>query len=366
MAGTFFISHLIPLPLNPKLTHNFSMKKIFTLAAACAIVLSAGAQDLPLKDYIGYELPSAAEANPSTYNYPNVSYKGLGLISLALKDASISFNTSSKAKITLSLMMDGDPIELASLGIADLDSQLQIIQIGALADDDLPTFEPSASLFMIFDPNWQSNPNSYFQMDGYTYRLEIPAGILKFGDKNLSAATIDYTWSNKAPENLLKYTLKPDPSQVVENLKTISITFPEAGFVDYKKDGGGQLKDPNGNVIPYTGGERPTGSYTKTLTYNYTGVDSWENGAYTFSIAKGILCVDQFEDDVKTGNFDGLTVVYNVQSNSSVTVLGLEAADTYTVYTLAGVKVVEGAKADALLDLAPGFYIINGSKVLVK
>ena len=46
--------------------------------------------------------------------------------------------------------------------------------------------------------------------------------------------------------------------------------------------------------------------------------------------------------------------------------LGLDAADSYTVISLDGKVLVRGGNADALLNLNEGLYIINGKKVLLR
>lgn len=56
--------------------------------------------------------------------------------------------------------------------------------------------------------------------------------------------------------------------------------------------------------------------------------------------------------------------VFDSNEDSGVEAIGVEGK--FTVYTIAGVRVLEGADAVAVKALPAGLYIVNGKKVVVK
>ncbi|MDE5552566.1 MAG: hypothetical protein K2I91_05125, partial [Muribaculaceae bacterium] len=98
----------------------------------------------------------------------------------------------------------------------------------------------------------------------------------------------------------------------------------------------------------------------------------WENGVYTFKVLKDRLYVgrSQFGDfDDDPGNFptEDIEVGYLIKDgNTAVTMIGSGAAESYTIHTLDGVKVLDNGTADDLLDIPAGIYIINGKQTVLR
>ncbi|MDE6010635.1 MAG: hypothetical protein K2F87_04205 [Muribaculaceae bacterium] len=86
-----------------------------------------------------------------------------------------------------------------------------------------------------------------------------------------------------------------------------------------------------------------------------------ENGAYILTIPQDYFTIgEQFE--VKSS----LAVKYEFTIGNGTGVDAIDAEDTVTVYNAAGILLLDKATREALLTLAPGLYIINGHKVILR
>lgn len=89
----------------------------------------------------------------------------------------------------------------------------------------------------------------------------------------------------------------------------------------------------------------------------------YQNTTYTLIIPEGYFVIGE-ETSVKTS----LEVEYEFTITNGVdAVEGIESDDnTFTVYDVAGVKLLDGADADAVRALPAGLYIINGKKHIIR
>ena len=83
-----------------------------------------------------------------------------------------------------------------------------------------------------------------------------------------------------------------------------------------------------------------------------------DTGIYELMTPKGLCWSNNAMADAYA-----LTIYYNMVSG--VEVLGT-SEDAYNVYRLDGVQVLRNAEASALGTLAPGIYVVNGKKIVIK
>ncbi|MCM1475280.1 MAG: hypothetical protein NC036_03440 [Muribaculaceae bacterium] len=120
-------------------------------------------------------------------------------------------------------------------------------------------------------------------------------------------------------------------------------------------------------VNTYSSKKVDNNSKTYTLKTPYqNGITALYPGNYRLELSSGLV---YWTDDV-----DGKSTRVNLPKTSINLVVkgeetgvdGVEAEALYTVYTLTGIRVFQNVEAETLKTLAPGLYIINGKKVLVK
>ena len=334
----------------PGLTANYTLKQPYRPA---------------LQDHVSYYLPSAEQANQTNTSF-NGKY-GMQIIGIGLDSDKFAIDRSGSAD-WISMSFNGYPLVSADPTKED---QVNIMSVSAMADDELPTYEAQTQLFIFFDPDGFFTEPGAFEKDG-VYEVTIPAGVLTYEGQPCKGAKMTYTYTNKKAEVDFEYTLDPNPTTAVadaKELQRITLKFPKAtsiNYVDGEKPA--SLTDPDGKpILALT----PTFDWESEINFRFGNKDTdWsKKGAYTFTVKENRVAVDipmQLFDG-ENGNFPGFTVVYNVgDNNTAVKVLGLDAADSYTVISLDGKVLVRGGNADALLNLNEGLYIINGKKVLLR
>ena len=126
----------------------------------------------------------------------------------------------------------------------------------------------------------------------------------------------------------------------------------------------------------FTGGNWPGVSCTKTdMKKNGLDVWMWKYDGYLTSTPTKIIFNNNGNGENQTGNFDfvnGAVYDRNGKTNESVSTginqtVAAQKAGAVKIYTLSGVKVAEVSNAqDAEYLLAPGAYICNGKKFVIK
>lgn len=209
------------------------------------------------------------------------------------------------------------------------------------------------------------------------YTLEIPDGVFGLADGTvLRGITLTYAYDDSEDVYGTGYTLTPEPGRYESasdlfdyDSKGITITFPEAKFVDsYNKVA--TLTLPDGKVI-YN--NQPKGGYYKnylTLTFGLRNVDWDHEGEYVLEVLPEAIGLDQgdmvyWEYNDITPNFPGLKAVYVIDGSVGICAVGMDKAESYTVCTLDGKVILSGAKYSALTTLNSGIYVINGKKVQI-
>lgn len=327
-----------------------------------------------LRDHIAYNIPTQTEVNRSNSKFEGEydGYKyGMKMLKLATDNSTIQ----PDREVTTPIRLLFNDVELCTVSPADEES-VNIHNVNLLAEndgDDLLEFESFQAIAIVWDKA-NTLPAGTFTKEG-KYTVEIPDGafMMTVGEQNvpLAGVTLNFNYTDVDEAVNFDYVLTPNPDEVIADpslLKSISIRFADCKTINYAGRGGGHLVGPDGKEI-YAA--YPQTNFDDEITYKFGNKNTeWTNGLYTFSVdpkcvAVNIINFDEYEDEA---NFPGLTVVYNCADNesTSVTLVGVEAAESYTVYTVDGKAVLVNAGAESLLGLPAGIYVINGKKAMVR
>lgn len=205
------------------------------------------------------------------------------------------------------------------------------------------------------------NMTFWVQITGKIYMdpeiLNIPMEIPSVG--------IEYTTKEEVPAATID-KISPENNSVVESLSYIKFTFSYyAGASEdetllpklYKEGDSDNLiaveyttmtEDGNGHIDMMDGALKVTEPITT-------------NGTYILEIPTGYF-IDGYGN-----NIEGVTLKYTVQNDGTgIEDVVTENANSWVVYNVLGVKVMETTDATELNTLAKGLYIINGVKTIVK
>lgn len=191
-----------------------------------------------------------------------------------------------------------------------------------------------------------------------TYQVTVPAGFIQFSD-GTEAPAVNLTYTIEAQGERPNITVNPEEGNVTSIPQGISIIFN-----DYDAAGGGMgkatLKINDGEPINLPDAE--FGAEWNEMVQG-TGTDSeyTADGTYVFSFPRGYFLLGDNGDESPA-----FTLTYTIGGGQD-SVEGVEMnAEAYTVYTLAGVRVLDRADREAFKALAPGLYIVNGVKMILK
>lgn len=324
-----------------------------------------------LADHSKLSVPSALECNRTTAS--SMLGKGMMIVSLGLASKDIEVNEACTE--TVDMYYNGTLLKSIPTYINEADNTgVTIMSVGALAEGDeneLLDFPAVNELYMIFT----NNPEDEAYRQNGEYRVVIPKGALLKEGMPMKAHELVYTYTD---EENIDFTFELTPAEgnfkdvdFEDMFKTtgIKITFPNASYVSYDKKA--SLTDPEGNVI-YA--QYPVTDWKNTITYKFGNAKTvWadlKTGAYVLTIPAHSLYVDDqsAEANGDAGNWPEKdeTFTFYVDSIVGVVLVGIEAADSYDVYTLDGKVVKLNAAPAEVLDLEPGLYLVNGKKVFVR
>nr|MDE6853846.1 hypothetical protein [Muribaculaceae bacterium] len=175
-------------------------------------------------------------------------------------------------------------------------------------------------------------------------RVEIPA--------------FQHTW-DLLPAREFTAVVSPSAEGVVSDLSVITITFPDATSAVIEQAnqaslvGAGYMYYQTARIEAVEGSEHPAFN----LIFDPAPVEA---GKYTLRIHNGAFVFD--------GAYESAAIeyVFEFDKNSAITLPGVDTTDGITVVTLDGRVIMRNAPAAEAATLAPGLYIINGVKVLIK
>lgn len=345
------------------------MKKLLLLSSAILLSGAAFNASAELPEIYSLSVPATQDV------YLNDTFQGafgMGNIQWTIHVSNVNVDRTSTEKVS----MYYNDVLLKTLDPAK-DTEINMTSAMGGADDGNGSenlFDPTINVSVMFNfgeqagENEANKPDPDYLKDGQ-YRIEVPAGIFIQQAEDdgapvaLPAASVTYTYHNSV---LVATDVVVDPASGsnVTDLKNIYVYFPSAKNpfgLDYNSNGGATLMGPKDTKMK--GGTYPTVIRGDKLGFQYKYTNSanvWEDGTYTFTVKAGELIVDQAPYE------QPITAVYTIGQQVSVkTIYGLDEADQYTVVALNGVVVACGDK-NVLSALEPGYYIINGKKVLVK
>lgn len=214
------------------------------------------------------------------------------------------------------------------------------------------------------------NASSLAQIPG-AYTLHVPAGaILNNGNPN-KPFSITYNYSTASYSGDDAYEFNPAAESKVANLKTIKITFPESTSVMYAGSGKVTLEGPDGLSATATYPTCVEGSFgdanNQSLVWNFSKVANWPDGTYTLTIPAGTLRINApVSVEEPEANVPAIKVTWDVDHTVGVTLIGIEAADSYNVFSIDGAAIRLNGTVEDILNLEKGVYLINGQKVYIR
>lgn len=328
-----------------------------------------GGEEMPaLIDHIKLSTPSAFECDRTTAS--SMLGKGMMMVSLGVDSKDIAVNEACES--TVDMYFNGTLLKSIPTYVTEDNTGMVLMSVGAMEDgDELLDFPAVNEIYMIFT---NIPEDATFSQTG-EYRVVIPDGAILLGDKEMKGLELVYNYKDE--ENIdFTYVLDPDPENALTGepkalFSEIKLTFPNASYLSY--DSKASLTGPDGTVI-YA--QYPGTNFKNTITYKFgnakTDWTQYGAGIYTFVIPANSLYVDDAaaESMGNPGNWpsEKLTFLYNVENvgPTGIALVGVDAADSYNVYTMDGKVVKLNAAPAEMFDLEPGLYIINGKKAYIR
>ncbi len=283
--------------------------------------------------------------------------------------------------------------------LADEDTQGYVAANLYKVTNDGDEFIETVSPIDNIESNWL-NPTIYDYnlttplTEAGTYKLVIPEGQYFDDDYDQSwfeygkiNPELTYTWVIKGVDtpsadgvvyDLVPVTVNPADGAKVEEISTIVVTFGETTFpvqdpVTYDMSRPAYLYK-----VTETGDELVESVYPDDnalsdwlfptiYDFNFTKVT--EAGTYKFVITKGSFGDGDYANGDQTEGHTNAELVYTYTidgGSSALDTIGVGENETYTVYGLDGVLLLNGADKAALSNLNKGLYIVNGKKVVIR
>lgn len=184
----------------------------------------------------------------------------------------------------------------------------------------------------------------------------------------LLAAPYTYQYTVIADPTITE--IYPKPGVTLQKLETVELRYPNAQYVVNNEEVAQALTLLGENGLPVEGvtvsvqggGIAPFAADDEYVGAKVVlGIEPpvMEKGNYTLVVPQGYFVCD--------GDYESLEeqITYSVDGSLGIAGTVVEAADI-TVYTSTGVCVLKNAAPAALDALAPGIYIVNGKKLVVR
>lgn len=211
-------------------------------------------------------------------------------------------------------------------------------------------------------------------------RITIPAGMFKFaGVAYQEPIYLEYYVNPPLPEA----TVTPESGSELDVLDVIKLTWGDSplalsDFYEYNPD----IEWTDAPFTLQFGNEAPvvindlvsiedeivengTGQeYVKSsaLVINFGEEPYTVAGDYAIMVPAGYVIVTDYDYAPN----EGVLILYKVTGENFVDYLAPESDGYWRVYNLNGVNVLNTADGELLKTLAPGIYVVNGRKVIVK
>ena len=171
------------------------------------------------------------------------------------------------------------------------------------------------------------------------------------------------------------FILNPTDGSNVNNLQTIVLEFPDTKNVMFYENNRmpvATLVNISNNVsyVCETPDRNPRAE-SEGIVYNLNFVEEGteevapiaEDGVYVLTV-QALAYVD--DEQAVISDLPVITATYYIASSGVKAAQLLPEEETYTVYTLSGLRVITNGNASSLNGLGNGVYIINGKKVIIR
>lgn len=189
--------------------------------------------------------------------------------------------------------------------------------------------------------------------DGDVLNVVIPAGTYSLSGTDSPA--IDRSWTLVAAKTYT-WSATPDNGTKVNKIDTVVVSFEGATSVEVNESSP-YIDVKSGYTL--AGKMIATGDGGSLVLTAETPITV--AGTYTMQVSPYQLTIDEVQT---LSNW--LELTYTVDPSLGVSNISIEEVKTVTVVTLDGRVVLENAEPVQLKTLAPGIYIVNGQKILVK
>lgn len=222
----------------------------------------------------------------------------------------------------------------------------------------------------IMSPEWKLTvPAAYMEELG----ADLVFSVVATDDKDIrvegNAGKEENTFLSFTYEVANSYkavSVEPGDGAVIGSIESFYVSS-DLGLGYNWNNGSIKVLDENGNTVASVKEVKdaetaPNDEYTVVKIEVVLDKKIEEDGVYTCVLEKGAFNVGSGFD---TWMSAAATLTWTVKSNSVEAEIA-DAETLYTVFNLQGVCVLNNADADALKALAPGIYIVNGKKYMVK
>ena len=276
-----------------------------------------------------------------TLAYPATNYTSfLSVVELTWGGQPISFVNGAES-VDLQVMVDGEPSD-------PFTARIEIIQDSGENDDQLTEL---TVLYIMVDP-------FLTYMDATSVEINIPAGLVQ----NEASET--------NPGQTLEFTLLPTLGAVASPTDN-STLYTSDPVVTLSWNG--LSVTPNSPVIT----ARQANSNTE---YKLTPIYLEDKAAVSLSLASlpigdynilvpeasFIILIEENIIGDKSAINQEVYLTYSLKEGTTTGVKELQTLDSYKVYSLDGVKLMETSDYEVVKSLSPGIYVINGKKVIVE
>ena len=294
---------------------------------------------------VGYMEPATFETLEGTSQY----LSSMGTVSVTWDLQPITLNDAIKLQMVYN---DGEEVYDLTPVVIDM---RPVDEPGAPASERRAAAAEDANGLALIIQDSMENP---FISKVGKYTIQLPAGLVVNNDglfnpaQTLTFNVLEYT--SVTPTVTPETDIFGYPAADVLNLEEVTITW-------------------NNLPLEYLGGE------IRIVDPNYDMFilsPSINDGVVTLNVADYVTMDGMYEVIVPDGSFlikeDGgqtvsgmLDLTYNVTIEQDG-VEAIEANDVYNVFSIDGMNILKATSKDALNTLAPGLYIINGQKVIIR
>lgn len=208
--------------------------------------------------------------------------------------------------------------------------------------------EMGNGLVMFTEPLNVNGSYTFFVTEGSFSCTYADGTVIENGDINVTY-TVDTT-----PAPSIEFVTDPAEGATVSEFSKFTITFP-----------GNKVCISQTGCITLSCGDKAYNMWDDFSNFGTNVISFLIEDGVVITEGTCIVTIPENSITVDDANFAGATITFNV-GNGQTAVEGIDAETLFTVYSLQGVRLLDGADAAAVKALAPGLYIINGKKTVIR